>query len=43
MLIEKILADTGSMTVGKFELKYQIEGIGTFIIVIGSAIYYPAI
>jgi proline iminopeptidase len=40
-MIEKILADTGSITVGKFELKYQIEGTGAPVIVIGSAIYYP--
>jgi proline iminopeptidase len=40
-MVEKILADTGSITVGKFELKYQIEGTGAPVIVIGSAIYYP--
>ena len=39
-MAERILADTGSFTVGKFELKYQIEGTGSPVIVIGSAIYY---
>lgn len=36
-----IPADTGSIPVGKFELKYRIEGTGVPAIVIGSAIYYP--
>jgi proline iminopeptidase len=31
-MVEKILANTGNITVGKFELKYQIEGRGASIL-----------
>lgn len=40
-MVEKMPTNTGSITVGKFELKYQIEGKGMPALVIGSAIYYP--
>ncbi|MBX3710149.1 MAG: alpha/beta hydrolase [Gammaproteobacteria bacterium] len=33
--------NTGSINVGKFDIKYQIEGTGEPVIVIDSAIYYP--
>ncbi len=34
-------ADTGSVAAGRFRLRYEIEGTGTPIIVIGSSVYYP--
>jgi proline iminopeptidase len=35
------IADTGSIDIGPFQLRYRIEGTGVPILVIGSSLYYP--
>ena len=35
------IADTGSINIGPFQLRYRIGGTGVPILVIGSSLYYP--
>ncbi len=35
------IADTGSINIGPFQLRYRTEGTGVPILVIGSSLYYP--